>query len=209
MINISPLEQYFPTTNKPLRAGKYTFTIALQEGETTFLINLKIKQRSIPGEHLIKFRVGIGQDKPQEDASHETEKPHFEIETYKKDDDIITTTVYFTFQDETDEQLARYAKGTVMMIEKILQRFFTKNKLERQLLETIVHTKAVSRELEGYDDTLINGLAESFRTGNLILRDGRTVIRTTHNLKKCLSAPELEPLLLPLIEKVRRPHNNP
>ena len=204
MIDISLLELYFPNLNEPIEIDKYIFRVVFQQTESTFVINLKIKQRSIPGEHLIKFRFGIGQDISKEDATHETDKPHFEIETYKRGEETISTTVYFTFQDVTDERLVNYAKGTVVMIEKIVQSFLEKNKLEMKLVDDIIYSEIVLSDLKGFDTELISALVESFKSGNLILRDGHTVIKTPYKLKQCLSAPELEPLLLPILEKIEK-----
>lgn len=207
MIDIGLLEQYFPNLNQPIEIDKYLFKIVFQQTESTFVINLKIKQKSIPGEHLIKFRFGIGQDDPKEDASHKADKPHFEIETYKREEETISTTVYFTFQDVTDERLVNYAKGTVVMIEKIVQSFLEKNKLDMKLVDDVIYSEIVLSDLKGFDTELISALVESFKSGNLILRDGHTVIKTPYKLKQCLSAPELEPLLLPILEEIEK--NNP
>jgi hypothetical protein len=204
MIDITLLEQYFPTVNKPIEIDKYVFWVIFQQTESTFVINLKIKQKSIPGEHLIKFRFGIGQDEPKKDASHETDKPHFEIETYKRGDETISTTVYFTFENVADEQVVNYAKGTVIMIEKIIQSFLEKNKLSLGLINEIIYSNIVLNDLKGFDIKLISALVESFESGNLILRDGHTVIKTPYKLKQCLSAPELQPLLLPILEKIKK-----
>ena len=203
MIDISSLEQYFPKINEVIDVDKFSFRIVFQQTESTFIINLKIKQKSIPGEHLIKFRFGIGQDEPMKNSFHETNKPHFEIETYSRGTETIATTINFTFQNVQDEHLVNYAKGTVVMIEKIIQSFLLKNKLDIDLLEKLVYSEAILEELKGFDIELIDALVESFQTGNLILRDGQSVIKTPYKLKQCLSAPELEPLLLPILEKIK------
>ena len=202
MININFLEQYFPVLNKPIKIGKYEFRIVFNQTENTFVINLKIRQQSIPGEHLIKFRFGIGQDQLKINSSHETHKPHFEIETYKREEETISTTVYFTFQEISDEELLNYAKGTVLLIEKIIYSFLEKNRLDLDLVDNIIYSEIVLKDLKGFDITLIDALVESFKTENLILRDGHTVIKTPYKLQQCLSAPELKPLLLPILKKI-------
>lgn len=203
MIDISTLEQYFPTVNEPISIETFTFRIVLQQTATTFTINLKIKQQSIPGEHLIKFRFGIGQDKPQTNASHYTDRPHFEIETYIRGEETIATTMYFTFNNPEDENLLNYAKGTVVFIEKIVRHFFHRRELDERLIEQVLYADAILDELKEYEHHLIAGLVECFRSGELILRDGTgTVIRTPYRLQKCLSAPELQPLLQPLLQEI-------
>lgn len=204
MIDINFLEQYFPVLNKPTKIDKYEFRIAFNQTNETFVINLKIRQQSIPGEHIIKFRFGIGQDELKINASHETNKPHFEIETYKRGEETISTTVYFTFQETSEEQLLSYAKGTVVMMEKIIHSFLEKNKLNLTFVDQVIYSKIVLKDLKGFDIKLIDALVESFKTENLILRDGHTVIKTPYKLKQCLSASELKPLLLPLLKKIEK-----
>lgn len=203
MIGISSLSQYFPRPNMPIQIDDFTFRLLVQEDESTFLINLKIKQKAVPGQHLIKFRFGIGRDTYQEDASHKTDRPHFEIETYRRGIETISTTVYFTFQDPKNEQIVRYAKGTIVFIERIVRHFLTKNKLSEELIDKLIYSDAVLDELAGFDNELVDALVESFENFDLIVRDGLgTPIKTTHRLKYYLSAPELEPFLQPLLKKI-------
>src|SRR3989344_5222575 len=141
MIDISNLEQYFPQINKPLVFNEYTFTILFRQDEDTFLINLKIKQRDTKEEHLIGFRFGIGKDKPHKDASHKTDEPHFEIDIYKREKESFSATVYFTFNNFQDEKIVEYAKGTIVIIDKIIKKFIKHEKLDATIIEKIIYDK--------------------------------------------------------------------
>lgn len=204
MIDISNLEQYFPQINKPLIIDKYTFTISFQQEEETFHINLKIKQQDTKKEHLIKFRFGIGKDKPNKLASHETHKPHFEIDIYKREKEAFSATVYFTFQEAEDKHILDYAKGTIVLIDKIVKKFFEDKHLDLTLINKLVFEGPILDELSEFEPKLIEALYQCFKRSDLIVREpGKTtVIKTAHNLKKYLPVNDLKPLLLPLLRKI-------
>ena len=88
------------------------------------------------------------------------------------------------------------------MIEKILQKFFSINEIDPILIDNIIYSEIINEELGGSESILIKALAESFKDGKLILREGKKTIRTPHKLRQCMQAEELEPLLLPLLEKI-------
>lgn len=206
MVSIKFLEQYFPKKNQPIFIDKFTFRITLHEDDSFFTINLKITQDDIPDEHLIKFRFGIGQHDSLEDSCHDGNKPHFEIETYVRREESIATTVYFTFKDDNDECILNYAKGTIVLINRIIYLFLERHDLDLSQINKVIYSDEVNEDLNSYEIELINALAESFKSNKLILRNGAegVIIKTEHKLKECLSASELEPLLLPLIKSIRK-----
>lgn len=209
-MDISTLEQYFPQVNKPLIFNKYTFTILFQQNENTFLINLKIKQQDTKKEHLIKFRFGIGKDKPQKDASHKTDEPHFEIDIYKREKESFSATIYFTFRDSEDEKMLEYAKGTIVLIDKIIKQFIKHEKLDATIMGKIIYDEAVMEELSQFEPTLINALYDCYKNSDLIVREGnkRIVVKTPHNFRKYLGIDaginDLNPLFLPLLKKIEK-----
>jgi len=203
MIDISSLEQYFPKINTPLIFDKYTFTISFKQDKDIFLINLQIKQQDTKEEHLIKFRFGIGKDKHQEKAVHEADKPHFEIDVYKREETASSVTVYFTFRN-SDDNLLDYAKGTVVLIDKIVKQFIKHQKLDKSIINKIAYDEAISDELSQFEPILINALYECYKHSDLVVRDGdnAVVIKTPHNFKKYLGIKDLDPLFLPLLDKI-------
>lgn len=203
MIDISSLEQYFPKINTPLIFDKYTFTISFKQDKEIFLINLQIKQQDTKEEHLIKFRFGIGKDKPQKKAIHETDKPHFEIEVYKREETATSITVYFTFHN-SDDKLLDYAKGTIVLIDKIIKQFIEHQNLDESIINKIAYDKAILDELSEFEPILIEALYECYKHSDLIVRDGDNpiIIKTPHNFRKYLGIKDLDPLFLPLLEKI-------
>jgi len=206
MIDISSLEQYFPQINKSLIFDKYTFTISFQQDKDIFLINLKIKQQDTKEEHLIKFRFGIGKDKPQEKASHETGKPHFEIDVYKREETSLSVTVYFTFCNFDDEKLLNYAKGTIVLIDKIVKQFIAHQNLDKEIINKLVYDEAISEELSEFEPILIDALYECYKHSDLVVREGdhAEIIKTPNNFKKHLGIKDLDPLFLPLLDKIEK-----
>lgn len=210
MIDISNLEQYFPQINKPLIFNEYTFTILFRQDEDTFLINLKIKQRDTKEEHLIKFRFGIGKDKPQKGASHKTDEPHFEIDIYKREKESFSATVYFTFHNSENEKIIEYAKGTLVIIDKIIKKFIKHEKLDTAIIGKIIYDKAVIDELSQFEPQLIEALYDCYKNSDLIVREGNNsiVVKTPHNFRKYLGIDagikDLDPLFLPLLKKIEK-----
>ncbi len=204
MINISSLEQYFPRINEKIIFEKYTFTILFRQEQDTFLINLKIKQQDNKEEHLIAFRFGIGKDKLQKNASHETNNPHFEIDIYKREEDSFSATIYFTFHESEDEKILEYAKGTIVLIDKILKKFILNEKINSAILGQLIYDNAVLDELSKFEPILINALYDCYKNSDLIVREGNNaiVVKTPHNFKKYLGITDLDPLFLPLLKKI-------
>ena len=207
MIDIAELEQYFPQPNKPIKEGDYTFTISLSQNteEDIFVVNLKIKQQDTKEDHLIKFRLGLGKDKKTDSKIHETNKPHFEVDIYKREKDSFSATIYFTFEKADDKKLMSYAKGTVVLISKIIESFCKNHKIDKKFIEELVYEEAVLEELLSYEKELIESLYECYKNSNLIVRqDGQAItIKTPHNLSKYLNTVDLKPLYLPLLDKIK------
>jgi len=207
VIDLAVLEQYFPEPNKPIKDGPYTFTIYLDQNteEEIFVINLKIKQDDTKENHLIKFRLGLGKDRKSESIIHETNKPHFEIDIYKREKDSFSANIYFTFNEASDEQLMKYAKGTVVMINRIIKDFIKDHHLAKKLIEKLIYEDAVLSELSPFEPVLVEAIYECYKKSDLVVRqDGKVItIRTEHNLNKYLNAKDLEPLYLPLLKKIK------
>jgi hypothetical protein len=206
MIDIAELEQYFPKPNEPIKEDPYTFRITLSQDteKDIFVVNLKIKQEDTKEDHLIKFRLGLGKDKKTLSDTHETNKPHFEVDIYKREKDSFSATIYFTFDESNDEKLMGYAKGTVVLISKIIESFLKNNGINKNLIEELVYEDAIMDELSSYEKGLIDALYECYKNSNLIVRqDGQAVvIKTPHNLSKYLNTKDLKPLYLPLFKKI-------
>lgn len=206
MIDIAELEQYFPETNKRIIEGIYMFKISLQQEdkEEIFIVNLKIKQQDTKNEHLIKFRIGLGKDKESKSETHDTHKPHFEIDLYKREEDSFSASMYFTFNETNDELLMKYAKGTVVLITRIIDLFCTNHQLNKDVLKRIVHEDAVLEELSSFESILITALHDCYKKSQIVVNYDGTVIpiKTIHNLEKYLNQEDLKPLYLPLKEMV-------
>ena len=208
MIDISSLEQYFPQINKPVIFEEYTFTIVFRQEKDAYVINLKIKQQDNKEEHLISFRFGIGKDKPQQESSHKSDAPHFEIDIYRRAKEAFSATIYFTFQD--DENIFEYAKGTVSLINKIIKQFVKNERIDKEIIKKIIYADAVAEELARFEPVLIDALYECYKNSDLIVREGtnRVVIKTLHNFRKYLGADsvitDLDPIVQPLLERIEK-----
>lgn len=207
MIDIAELEQYFPETNKPIVDWPYTFTITLNQNteEEIFVVNLKIKQADTKKDHLIKFRLGLGKDRKTDSLTHETHEPHFEMDIYKREEDSFSANIYFTFKEADDEQIMKYAKGTVVLISRIIDSFIKNHHLTKKLIERLIYEDAVLKDLSSFEPVLIEALYDCYKSSDLVVRqDGKTtLIKTEHNLTKYLNVKDLEPLYLPLLRKVK------
>ncbi len=208
MINTAELEQYFPEPNKPISEGPYTFKISLSQddSEEIFIVNLKIKQGDNKEDHLIKFRLGLGKDPKRERSIHETHQPHFEIDVYKREKESFSAAIYFTFRDASDEKIMEYAKGTVVIISKIIQNFCNDHELNRRLIRKLIYDQAVKDDLSKFEPVLIEALYNCYKSSDMIVRQYGEVItiKTEHYLQKFLGVKDLEPLYLPLLERIRK-----
>jgi hypothetical protein len=213
MIDISELEQYFPKPGESISEGKYAFKVSIDQDSDAeiFIINLRITQEDTKEDHLIKFRIGLGKDRKTESEIHDTHKPHFEIDIYKREKTAFSATAYFTFNEATDDELMDYAKGTVHLICDMLDIFFEKHGLDKQHIIKIVYEVQVNEELAKFEPILIDALYECYKKSDLVVREGneRIVIKTEHNLGKYLDLPDLQPLYLPLMEKIKNENKQP
>jgi len=207
MINIAELEQYFPSTNKSIKEGKYTFEITLSQDqeEELFTINLRIKQEDTKEGHLIKFRMGISKDQKAESKAHKTHQPHFEISIYKREGTAISADIYFTFTEIKDKELLEYAKGTVVIMAKIIDSFLRNNFINLNIARKLIYEKEVLEELGKFESVLIEALYNCYKNSDFTVREkGKEplIIKTEHNLKKYLNQADLQPLFLPLLDKI-------
>ena len=206
MIDIADLEQYFPNINNQIIVEPFRFRISLSQDrdEEIFVINLKIKQKDTKKDHLIKFRLGMGKDKKTLSGTHDTHKPHFEIDIYKREKESFSANIYFTFDTNSDDELLEYAKGTIVLIYKIINKFFKTNSLDVNIINDLIYSEAVIEELSTFEPKLMDALFNCYLSSNLIVRQKGElfVIKTPHNLSKYLGVDDLEPLYLPLLEKI-------
>ena len=206
MIDLEQLKTYFAKTGTT-KVGAYRSTTTIQQDEDeTFSINKKAQQDDTKEEHLVKIRLGLERHRERTGTAHRPDQPHFELDHYKTDGQTFAATLYFEFDNPTDEELMGYAKGTVVLITKMLQRFFTTHHLPKEELARIVATSLVQEELASYEQPLIDALYHCYKNSALtVRRKGMPplVIKTEHNLKKHLGHRDLKPLYTPLLERIR------
>ncbi|OVE74816.1 hypothetical protein BVX95_01090 [archaeon D22] len=205
MIDLYELEPFIPNQGKPIKEGIFTFTISVQKEDKNdnFSIKLKIKQQDTKAERLINFKLGIEKHSKTESFAHDPSKPHFQIEVYKRERVGLSATLYFTFEKVSEESLLNYAKATLVLIERIIEGFIEKYRLDESLLSKLVFREVVE-EFGVYEEELLNALASCFKNNELIVRtkDEVVIVKTKHNLKKYLDVPELRPLYLPLNKRI-------
>ncbi len=208
MIDIAELQQYLPKPGKWISEKPYSFLILMDQNneEEIFVINLKIKQDDTKEWHLVKFKLGLGKDKKSNSQTHEGDKPHFEIDIYKREDQAFSANLYFTFDEKSDKIILDYAKGTIVVITKIIEKFIKDHSLNPKIIEDLVYSHEIIKELNKYEDVLIDALYECYKNSNLVVRQNgnKIVINTQHNLKKYMDKNDLEPLYLPLLNKIEK-----
>ncbi len=206
MPGIRQLEEYIPNPGVWIDEGVYALRITLDESAErgTYAIDLCVKQRDTKEGDLIKLRVGMGKDKPAYSDAHPTDRPHFEMSIYERRGPSFGADIYFTFAGVPAETLLAYAKGTLVIIAKILGRFFGRRGLGQH---SVLYEEAVLPELSASEPILIDALYRCYQEGTMIARQkghDPVVIRTAHSLGKYLGSDDLLPLSLPLLELVRR-----
>lgn len=203
MTNIAALEEYFLITNKEVLIKQYRISIWLQEDDHTFLLNLKIREPDKKQERLVKIRIGLGRDAQTNSLTHNTTTPHFEIDLYRREDGY-SASMYFTLASKNEEELTNYAKGTIVLIKHLLDNFLEQHNIPKEQAGRILHQKAIEEELIEYEGLLFDALVECFNNSRLVVRDQDEpiIIRTIHNLQKYLNKPDLQPLYLPLRQKL-------
>jgi hypothetical protein len=206
MIDLTELEQFFPEINKPIKEGVYTFTISLNQNteEDIFIINLDVEQEDKKESHFVQFNIGLGKDMKSDSEIHESHKPHFEIDLYRRQDQY-SAKIYFTFDNPEDKEIIDYAKGTVVVITKIIEQFCKNYGLKKHFAEKLVYEKAIMKELPLYEKILVDALYICYTKKNLIVKSNneKIIVKTPHNLKKYLDKPDLQPLYLPLLDKIK------
>lgn len=205
-VDLSELEQYFPEINKPFIHNEYTFAIKFSQNKekNIYSINLRINQKDTKENHLIKFRFGIGKDKPTNSKVHDTDKPHFEISLYKREKSSFSADIYFTFDTSDDEEIMGYIKGTIVIIKDILDNFLFNYGLKKELLQELIYADVVTEELAEYKPIVIAALVHCYNNHELIVRTpkGTQVIKSKHNFDKYLNKKDLKPLYLSLKDKI-------
>lgn len=138
---------------------------------------------------------------------HDPNTPHFEVEIYKREKDAFSAILYFSFDELEDSTLMDYAKGTIFLIERILEKFISNKNLSEKFINKLIYREIVLSELCEYEGILIDALSECFRNNELVVRkqDEVMVIKTKHNLKKYLgSVSDLQPLYLSLVKRLEQ-----
>ena len=101
-------------------------------------------------------------------------------------------------------------EGTIVLIDKIIKQFVANEHLDTNIIGQIIYDATVIEELSRFEPALIDALYRCYKNSNLIIRQGneRIIIKTPHNFKKYLGVnagiTELNPLLLPLLEKIEK-----
>ncbi len=207
MIDIKALQIYFPSVSTTIPAGRFYINTNLhRETSESFSINIKIRQQDTKEQRLIKFRIGLEQHTQQQQAVHDAEQPHFEIEYYTLDKRSFAATVYFQLYKATEKQLEEYAKGTVVIIARVLRNVFETHNIDMEQLPRIINEELILEELCESEVKLLNALHECFKEQVLIVRrkgEEPIVIRTRHSLEKYLDVKELAPLYIPLLKRIQ------
>ncbi|MCK5107347.1 MAG: hypothetical protein KAQ83_01350 [Nanoarchaeota archaeon] len=207
MINFTILENYFPVINKDIIIGNYTFYIKLyQDKNGYFSLEVDISKKDTKEKHrFVQFLLGLGKDEPNELSCHDSEVPHFKIDYYQREEEAFSATIYFTFRNIAEEELIDYAKGTVVIITKMLRKYFENEDIDIANLSEVVYENSVISELLDYEEKVIDAFYICWKEGDLIVRQkgkDNFVIKTKHNLIKYLNFDYLKPIYLPLKEKI-------
>ena len=208
MIDLEPLKIYFNNPGETIHIDKYYFNVRIEKNDDeSFSINIKVRQQDTKEEHIIQFRVGLKKQKKKDESIHNPEIPHFELDFYKVDERSFAATLYFEFNNPTNEELVEYAKGTVVIITRMLKNFFDKYGLDLEKLSEIISEELVFQELGSSEPILIDALYECYKNSSLIVKQKnkeRIVITTEHNLKKFLNFDDLMPIYLPLLQRIKK-----
>jgi hypothetical protein len=100
-----------------------------------------------------------------------------------------------------------FAKGTVVIISKILESFIKKRRLGNETLGKLIYYEAILEELGKYEKTLLDELYTCYKKHKMIVRqkDGEPIsINTPHIFDKYLAEEDLKPLYLPLKERMKK-----
>ncbi len=206
MISLSELEQYFPKIGEEISIKDYTFKLKLDEDSDTFIINLKVTQLDTKENHLIKFRLGLGKDKPTSSQTHKTNVPHFEIDLYKREAKSQGITLYFTLDATTQEDLKDYAKGTIVVISNVIEHFIKVRKLGSEEVAKLIYAAAVKKELGSYEAKLIDALYGCYKNHELTAREDSKVLtlKTPHAIESRLSFQDIQPLKEKLMSRIEK-----
>ena len=207
MIDLTELRQYFPELNKPIKERDYTFTISLDRDteKDIFIINLDVEQDDKKESHFVQFNIGLGKDKKSDSKIHESHKPHFQIDLYRREDQY-SAKVYFTFDNPNDKEILDYAKGTVVIITRLIEQFCKNYGLKKEFVEKLIYEKVILTELSSYEPILIDALFTCYTKKDLVVKSNneKIEIKTPYMLSKYLDVPDLQPIYIPLLERVKK-----
>lgn len=201
-LSLAEVQAYVITTEK-VQIGNYSINMKLEEeSEFSFTVQLKLKEKDSGQEKLLKFRIGIEQHESNENIIHNPEEPHFEIDYYKREDSKGIR-AYFTLKINDKQHLMDCIKGTLVVLKEFLEQFGQRIG-HSNLVKRIVYKEAIESELNSFKPVLINVLYESYKDGQLTIKiDGeKHVVTTKRNLQKYLDIEEIQPIYIPLLEKI-------
>ncbi|MHA1691933.1 MAG: hypothetical protein ACTSU7_09895 [Candidatus Heimdallarchaeaceae archaeon] len=205
-INLAELQGYIVENDKEITVDNYRLRLKVEEeGNDSFTVHLRIKERDSQQEKLVKFRIGIEQHEAGERAgAHDGEEPHFLMDYYRREEGRGAQ-VYFTLDVEDEEHLLDCVKGTLVVLKEFLRGFEKRNGLSG-VAEQLVYVEAIEGELSLSKNVLIDTLHESFASHQLVVRvDGKEhTITTRRQLETYLNVPEAEPIYLPLLDKIQQ-----
>lgn len=204
MVNISQFEQYFPDALNWIKEGAYKFKINLHESNGFFSINLKIKQEDAKEENLIKIRMGMGKHDISDSIIHDASIPHFELECYERKKDSFAISLYFEFQDLTDDDLIKNIKGTIALINDFIKNFLHKKCLNPCIIGKIICNELVESELTPFKEDLMKGFYSCFKNKKLTARTkkGLEIISTSRKLEKFMDNELFKPIYMPFKSKI-------
>jgi hypothetical protein len=114
---------------------------------------------------------------------------------------------HYTSLFQNSDKIEEFAKGTLVIISKIIKHFIEKHSMDEILIEKIIYEKAVLEELSSFEPILIEELYACYKNSTLVVRD-RTgnveTITTKHKLQNYMGIGDLEPLFLPLMDKISK-----
>jgi hypothetical protein len=207
MIEIADLEKYFPEANKEIFLDKYTFLIRLyKDKKDYFSIEVDVEQKDTKEKtRFVQFLLGLGKDESKGKSCHDGEKPHFKIDYYQREEETFQATIYFTFCNINEYEMMDYANGTIVIIARILRKYFENEEIDMVELKKIIFEEAILEEIGEFESRIIDAFYQCFQGGDLIVRQkGKEplIIKTKHNLQKYLNKDYLQPIYLPLLEKI-------
>lgn len=176
ILNISKYEQYFPKINEWIRNDNYEFKIILDEkiedDDIFFNIDLKIRQDDTKTENIIIIKLGMGKhNNCRINSVHNSRIPHFEIKYYNREDkNNFSSTLYFQFENLTNESLNNNVKGTIALMKEFVENFVKRKGLNESIIENIVFYDLINEDLSSFKEDLIKELFKCFQKNQIKIR---------------------------------------